>query len=304
MSELAKTLELFGFLSIDDVTTDSLKKSFKTHILKAHPDKGGDAELFDKMLSSYVYLTETVQRITGGRATLQNIVSPDELRGMRPDEIVNRFFEEFDNEEFNKKFEEKNAKETHGYSTWLNSPFDEINVTTGRYGTATQKEPTFDEKDLNKVFEEAAKKGKSEPSAIILHPDAMAYISGSCIGTDIIETTEGGYTSQLFNNPEYTDVYSAFTTDNTICDKVTSFTETNKTIDDLIAERNKEITPFNDSELQVIQEFEKKKLSSDVNNLSKIKEYFVCDDRFHTNLDNWPPEKYSKEEYKGFVMDF
>ena len=49
MSELAKTLELFGFLSIDDVTLDSLKKSFKTRILEVHPDKGGNADLFDKM---------------------------------------------------------------------------------------------------------------------------------------------------------------------------------------------------------------------------------------------------------------
>ena len=38
MSELAKTLELFGFLSIDDVTQDSLKKSFKTRILESGQD--------------------------------------------------------------------------------------------------------------------------------------------------------------------------------------------------------------------------------------------------------------------------
>ena len=80
MSELASVLELFGFLSIDEVTVDSLKKSFKTRILQAHPDKGGDDIVFDKMLRSYVYLTETLQRISGGRATLQNIVSPDELK--------------------------------------------------------------------------------------------------------------------------------------------------------------------------------------------------------------------------------
>ena len=92
MSELQHALELFEFLSIDDVTVNSLKKAFKTQIIRAHPDKGGDANLFDQMLRSYMYLTETVQRITGGRATLQNVVTPDELKEMRPDEIINRFF--------------------------------------------------------------------------------------------------------------------------------------------------------------------------------------------------------------------
>lgn len=303
MSELQHALELFEFLSIDDVTANSLKKAFKTQILKAHPDKGGDAKLFDDMLHSYMYLTETVQRISGGRATLQNVVTPDELKQMRPDEIINRFFEEFDNDEFNKRFEEQNPTETHGYATWLKSKEEENNLTNGVFGDATQKPPTFDEKDFNKIFEQKAKEGKSEPTAIILHPEQMAYISGQTIGTSIIESTEGGYTSQLFSNPKYTDAYEAFS-NFTVCDKVPTYTETNKNLDDLIAERNKDITPFNDTELQAIQTYEKLKLEKNINNLSKVKSHFQYDDKFPTGLTNWPPEKYSKESYKGFVMDF
>jgi hypothetical protein len=304
MSELQHALELFEFLSIDDVTVNSLKKAFKTQIIRAHPDKGGDADLFDQMLRSYMYLTETVQRITGGRATLQNVVTPDELKEMRPDEIINRFFEEFDNDEFNKKFEEANIKETHGYSTWLSSKEEENNLTDGVFGDATQKPPTFNEKDFNKVFEQKVKEGKPEPSAIILHPEQMAYISGQCIGNEIIETTEGGYTSHIFNNPKYTDAYEAFS-NLTITDKIPAYTETNKTLDDLIAERNKDVTPFNDTELQAIHSYEKMKLEKNINNLSKIKDHFQYDENaFSTGLTNWPPEKYSKESYNGFVMDF
>lgn len=303
MSELQSALELFGFISIDDITVDSLKKAFKTHILRAHPDKGGDSDLFDQMLRSYMYLTETIQRISGGRATLQNIVTPDELKEMRPDEIINRFFEEFDNEEFNKKFEESTVKETHGYSTWLSSKDEETNLIDGKFGDATQKPPTFDMKDFHNIFEQNAKEGKLEPTAIILHPEQMAYISGYVIGTDIIETTEGGYTSQLFTNPKYTDAYEAFS-NLTITDKVPTYTEINKSIDDLIAERNKDITPFNDTELKAIQEYEKIKLEKNINNLSKVKEHFHYDEKFQTGLTNWPPQKYSKDEFKGFVMDF
>jgi hypothetical protein len=303
MSELEHALELFEFLSIDDITINSLKKVFKAHILKAHPDKGGDSELFDQMLRSYMYLTETIQRISGGRATLQNIVTPEELKEMRADEIINRFFEEFNNDEFNKKFEETNAKETHGYSTWLSSKDDENNLIKGAFGDATQKPPAFDEKYFHKIFEEKVKGGKPEPTAIILHPEQMAYISGQTIGNEIIETNERGYTSYIFNNPKYTDAYEAYS-NLTITDKIPTFQETNKTIDDLITERNTDITPFNDIELQTIQDYEKIKLEKNINNLSKVKEHFHYDDKIKTGLTNWPPEKYSKDDYKGFVMDF
>lgn len=281
MSELAKTLELFGFLSIDDVTIDSLKKSFKTRILEVHPDKGGDADLFDKMLHSYVYLTETVQRISGGRATLQNILSPDELK--RSDEFINQFFEEFQNDEFNQQFE-KQKKETHGYASWLKS--SDTNLLDGIYGNATQKEPTFNEKDLNKVFEESVTYISSD---IILHPEAMAICSN--FGTALIEN-ENCYTSDIYSNPEYTDLYSAYTLNNIICDKI-DLKQIPKSInfDDIIAERNKEITPLNDEELKAIQDFEKKKLEDDIKGFN---------DRSNT-LENWQPAT-QIEEYKNFVI--
>ena len=336
MSELQHALDLFEFTTIDDVTVKSLKKAFKTHIIRAHPDKGGDSELFDQMLRSYMYLTETVRRISGGRDALQNVTSV--LMNLKKCDLtkdINRFFEEFINDEFNKYFEEVNVTDTHGYANWLKGNTNEVktdnkniekectidtkdnqeyynwlkgntnedNLTDGEFGNATQKPPTFDEKDFHKIFEQTAKEGKPEPTAIILHPEQMAYISGQCIGTDIIQTTEGGYTSQLFTNPKFTDVYEAFS-NLTVCDKVPTYIETNKTIDELITERNKDITPFNDTELKAIQDYEKMKLEKNINNLSRVKEHFQYDEKYKTGLTNWPPEKYSKDDYKGFVVDF
>jgi hypothetical protein len=305
MSDLQHALDLFGLMSIDDVTADTLKKAFKTHILKAHPDKGGDAKIFDDMLQSYVYLSETVQRVSGGRATLQNIISPDELKNMRPDEIVNRLFEEFEREEFNKMFDEEyeSLLNTHGYNKWLKNTDSEDNLIEGEFGNATQKPPTFDEKDFNKIFEQKNKEGKPELTAIILHPEQMAYISGQNIGTEIIESNEGGFTSQIFTNPKYTDAYEAFS-NLTVIDKLPVYTETNKTLDELIAERNKEITPFNNTELQAIQNYEKKKLEKTNQHYSNIKNHFKYNDTYVTHLSNWPPEKYDDSAYKGFRMDF
>ena len=306
MSELQHVLELFDFISIDDITADSLKKAFKKKVLQVHPDKGGDAIEFDGMLAGFVYLSETFQRINGGRTTLQNVISPDQLRDLRPDELVNRVFEEFDNENFNKQFEETHKAEGHGYQDWLKSKSDDSNLTEGKFGDATQKAPTFDEKDFNKLFEEAVKRDKPEPSAIILHPEAMAYISGSVIGTDIIENVagrEGGYTSDVFTNPEYTDIFSAFTTANTVTDKVTTFKETNKTLEDIINERNATIKPFDDSERQALFDFEKKKVAEQTKHLEKVKDFFEFDAKQSQQLENWPPEKYGKDAYKGFIVE-
>ena len=36
MSELQHVLELFDFVSIDDITADSLKKAFKKKVLQVH----------------------------------------------------------------------------------------------------------------------------------------------------------------------------------------------------------------------------------------------------------------------------
>ena len=303
MSELQHVLDLFEITSIDDVTADSLKKAFKKKVLQVHPDKGGDAIEFDGMLAGFVYLSETFQRINGGRATLQNVISPDQLRDLRPDELINRVFEEFDNENFNKQFEETHKAEGHGYVDWLKNKSEEDNIIEGDFGDATLKAPTFDfeEKDFNKRFEEAAKKDKPEPSAIILHPEAMAYMSG--FGTDIIESHENGYTSAAFSNQEYTDVFSAFSSANTIADKVTTFKETNKSLEDIINERNAQIKPLDDSERQALFDYEKKKQVEQTKHLEKIKDFFEFNALHSQQLENWPPEKYDKDAYKGFVVD-
>jgi hypothetical protein len=309
MSELQHALELFGFLKLDDISGDSLKKAFKNNIIKLHPDRGGDSAVFDDLLHSYVYLSETVQRIHGGRNTLQNIVEPDQLKNMRSDELINRVFEEFDIENFNNEFEKNNTKIMHGYSEWLKNKEDESNLTNGIYGEATQKLPSFSQNDLNRVFEEEIKKDKSDPVSLILHPEAMAYMLKGTIGTEIIESNTGIYTADIFTGckPEYTDLYSAYTKDNTIFDKVTNFKEDNKSIntslDNIIAERNSEIKPLTDIELYEIQEFEKRKLESSKNHLTKIKEYFEGNSK--NTIDNTiTSEPSTTDNIYGFVHTF
>jgi hypothetical protein len=103
----------------------------------------------------------------------------------------------------------------------------------------------------------------------------MAYVSGQMLGTVILDSGVGGYTSDLYQTPEYTDVYSAFTKDNTICDKVPPFVEgEKKTLEQLVAEREVDVVPLADTELAAIANFEAKKQQQEKEHFDKVKDYF------------------------------
>ena len=93
----------------------------------------------------------------------------------------------------------------------------------------------------------------------------------SNLGTALVDN-ENCYTSEIFSNPEYTDLYSAFTVNNIIYDKINMVVDDSKIdLNDIIVERNKEITPLNDEELKAIQDYEQKKL----NLSSKENSFFI-----------------------------
>lgn len=308
MSLLHHSLELFGFKSIDDVTETKLKQAFKVAILRSHPDRGGNENDIEKVMNLYVFLSETLQRVSGGRQNLQNVVSPDELKGGRADELINRVFEEFDNDAFNAEFVKQHIFEDRGYESWLKTPDDTTNLSDdGAFGNATQKPPTFSEKDLNVVFETTFKQGSSAQTSIILHPDQMAYTSGRNLGVALIEQTGGTFTSDPSANPKYTDLYSAFTSDNTISDKIPTFTNSAKTLEEIMAEREKEITPTDD-DLKEVVEYEKKKLEEQKQHLENIKKYF--DTNYECSIhslgydNDRDMEKELEKELKNFVINF
>ena len=303
MSQLQHCLDILGFTDIQDVTADSLKKAFKVTVLRAHPDKGGHQDAFDELLSAYLYLLETANRLHGGRRTLHDVISPEELKEARLDEIVNRAFEEFEREAFNAAFEAQNPRKDHGYSDWLHDASEDTKVTDGSFGSATQLAPTVEEGRLQEEFERATREGKPAPSvALIVHPDEMAYVSGQMLGTIILDTGAGCYTSDLYQTPEYTDVYAAFTKDNTLCDKVLPFVEgEKKTLEQLIAEREADIVPLENAELAAIADFEAKKRQQEKEHLQKIKDYYE-NQVTGGALNNWSSATASDAGTNNFVI--
>ena len=289
MSYLNHSLELLHFSSIEEVTSESLKKAFKKTILTAHPDKGGSEQSFDELLGAYVYLTETLNRLSGGRSILHGVISPEELQGQRANQLINEVFQELDNEQikeamekmrlehasFHSTFEEQ-LEESKGYLSWLKSTDDADQLMEdpeGIYGAKTIKRPAFSEADLHHVFESKIVKG-TVPTSIILHPDEMAYRSGSCLGVALVEEAGGSFTSDPQSNPEYTDLYSAYTSDNTIYDKLPTYIDVTKTLDELIKERDTVYTHQKDEDLEAIAAYEKKKMEQEAAHKKKMTDYF------------------------------
>ena len=289
MSYLQSVLERFNFKSLEDLTTESLKRSFKKQVLSSHPDKGGHEGDFDLLLSGYLYLSETLHRLSGGRATLLDVNAPDQIRESRANQLINEVFEDFERDRLVEQFREqmdisskysrlkldasfheqfeKTREQPNGYKEWLQTNNGTLVNTNGIYGECTIA--PSDIKDLNSAFESSINVNPSV-STMMLHPEDMAYYTGN-MGQTLIEQTNG-FTSAPGLNPEYTDLYNAFTSENTVFDKVHPIKA--RTLEELLLEREKVYECVKDEELEAIAEYERKKIEADKEHKNNVQHYF------------------------------
>uniref|UniRef100_A0A6C0KTG0 J domain-containing protein n=1 Tax=viral metagenome TaxID=1070528 RepID=A0A6C0KTG0_9ZZZZ len=311
---MEKSLELLEFKSMDEVTPETLKRAFKEAVVKTHPDRGGKDGDFDNVLSAYLYLTNVVKRMSGGRDGNQTIYVED-VKQTRDTQFIselnnmmNEIFDKMDNsnhrafnESFNAQFEKLHIKEQErGYGDWLHSVEEDTSVTDGKYGSATLKEkPSFSSNQLNQAFETNVTLGKPVPTALILHLDQMASLSGPARGTSLIQKAGHSFTSDPDSNPEYTDLHDAFTSDNTIFDKLPTYEEKPKTFDELLKERDMVYTTELDRDLEAIAAYEKQKMEEEKAHKQSVAEYFK-----KTASSNWalPTTIFKKEN--SFVKEF
>ncbi len=284
-TSLLDYLRILGLDSNTNLTIKDLKKTFREKVLEIHPDKGGNANDFDTLLSAFVYINNTISRVKGGRATLEEIKSPEELQADRIEEFIESVFEEFNRDNFNREFDKLHISGLNdGYSQWLSSDLgadsdssdsdkildyqkllEQINI--------PKSSDLSENGDINNIFVREAKKGKPEPQSIILHPNAMAYYKGTLLGANILDERPESYSSDFLANPEFSDLYQAYTQDNTICDKVSNIFPI-KTYDDLIQERNATIIPYTDEEQEILLKYERNMLEKEKERMNKVKEEF------------------------------
>ena len=132
----------------------------------------------------------------------------------------------------------------------------------------------MEEGDWNHVFETRVKQGKPEPTALILHPDQMAFVSGSTRGTALISSVDQSFTSEPEERPEYTDLHAAYTSENTVFDKVPVYQETIRTFEEILKERDMVYTTELDRDLEAIAAYEKRKQEEESAHKQQIEEYF------------------------------
>ena len=268
---MESALERLGFASMDQVTPESLKKSFKDAVIASHPDRGGKEGEFDAILSSYVYLSTVLKRQSGGRNGLQAIVVED-VRLARDEQFVNELnnlvsdiFEHLDSTthdsfraEFNEQFEKVHVRDERGYGAWLQTHEEEKTVVV--------------EDDFNRAFECAVTLGKPTYTALLLHPDEMAFVSGTTRGYQLIPTM--GFTSEPEETPEYTDVQAAYTSDNTVFDKLPVYHEKTRTFEEILKEREISYQTDTDRDLEAIAAYEKRVADKEKEHAAHIASYF------------------------------
>ncbi len=265
-------MTLFNINNLDNINVIDLKKLFKKKTLEVHPDKGGSDKDFDEIVEAYLYLHEMVQRVSGGRDELTNIKGPDDIKGLRNNDILHSALEELSHEIFNEEFikrHETTADIKYGYGEWLT---EEKSIETPQMDIGMSETP----ESFNSMFEKSVKIGKPTPQTIILHPDSMATLSGNCLGTDILGEKPDNYSSYFSTTPQFTDLYSAYTNDNTIFDKLPHIYNMDNVCHDIDFEtlkeqRNLHITPLSNIELQELAEYEKKQLEKQRQHLEKLR---------------------------------
>lgn len=320
MTTLERSLELLEFKSLEDVTVNQLKSSFKRIALTAHPDKGGDFHFFDEILAAYVHLSKVLKRLSGGRDQMQSCIAVDDVKEARDQQFVNELnnlvndiFDEVNkstNENYNKAFNEQferfreREKENgvqyfendRGYELWLRRKDESDDLVDGKYGDATMKNPpVFAEKDLNKMFEYSVKCGKAEPTELILHPDEMAF-QGRSMGTELIVKDNSSFSSGPYDNPEYSDLYSAYTSDNTYFDKLPTYKNKERTFEELLKEREMEYKTELDRDLEAIAAYEKRKLDEEKEHKKKVTDYFQS-----TSSSKWALNSSTNSKEDSFI---
>jgi ferritin len=296
-----EALTRLGLETIDTLTADSLKQAFRKSVVNAHPDKGGSDTDFDEILSAYVYLSGMIRRMTGGRNGFQ-VLHASDVKQARDEQftnelnnLVNDVFEHLDSssneafrDKFNKMFEKNHVRDDaseRGYDTWFRSEQEEeapsVHVT--------------DPSEWNRAFESTVKQGKPEPTALILHPDEMAFRSSMTRGAALITSTTHSFTSNPDDCPEYTDLHDAYTSENTMFDKVPLYQDKPRTFEDILKERDIVYQAELDRNLEEIATYEKRKQEEEKQHKEKIAVYFSS-----TSSSQWA----LREKNKSFVKEF
>lgn len=294
MTYFSSCLEVLGIQEEVALTEESLKKSYKRMALKAHPDKGGSEEYFEAVTRAYAYLSEILKYMKGGRPATNGPVSSasaastreQEERQWSSQEPVRLNAKNLDMNAFNKLFEQTHMPDpdSDGYGDWLKG--NDSNDSNGQSQTQQQKfKGEFNRDVFNRMFEDESRKGPSKPNNnLIIHPGQMALTLNPTSGVDLVGERPDSYTAAPNSRFQFTDLRGAYTSDNTVSDKVANVTVGERNYEQYRASREKAPDPFNQTELHGIREFESRQKQMDDMRERKRAEMSVRNQQYHDQM--------------------
>ena len=293
ISYFSSCLEVLGIQEEVALTEESLKKAYRKQSLRAHPDKGGSPEYFEAVTRAYAYLSEIIMFMKGGKKNTETPVTreaSEHLRGTREQEAKQWEHQEpvrlnaknLDMNAFNKLFEQTHMPDPDkdGYGDWLKSD-------DSSSGTATA--PKFSEKFnrdvFNRMFDDESRKNRTPGNELVIqHPSQMALTLSSDNGVDLVGSRPDSYTAAANSRFHFTDVRAAYTTDNTVSDKVSNVVVGERSFDQYRASRERAPEALSQHEMQGIREYESRQQQMDTMRQRQLAELSVRNQQYHDRM--------------------
>lgn len=285
ISYFSSCLEVLGIQEEVALTNESLKAAYKKMAKVSHPDKGGSSQYFEAVTRAYAYLTEILSVMQRGKRKSETPIHSDaakQMHGTREEdakkwehtEPVRLNAKNLDMNAFNKLFEESHIPDpdADGYGDWLKS--------TDGGSSGPKFSEKFNRDVFNRMFDEETRKSK-QPSNQLIHPGEMALTLNVNSGTDVLGTRPDTYTAAPNSRFQFTDLRGAYTSDNTVSDKVANVTVGERSFDQYRASREKAPEALSSHEMQGIREFESRQKQMDSMRERKMAEMSVRNQNYH-----------------------
>ncbi len=286
ISYFASCLEVLHIQEEVALTEESLKAAYKKMALRSHPDKGGSEEYFEAVTRAYAYLSEILKfmkggkRDTGGRVDASQAQQSRETDAKKWDhgEPVRLNAKNLDMNAFNKLFEQTHMPDpdSDGYGDWLKSADSQ--------GGGQKFKGEFNRDVFNRMFEDEARKGPKQSSALMVHPGQMALTLNPTSGVDLVGERPDSYTAAPNSRFQFTDLRGAYTSESTISDKVANVAVHDRTFEQYRASREKAPDPFNQTELHGIREFESRQAQADELRERRRAEMHMKNQQYHDRM--------------------
>jgi curved DNA-binding protein CbpA len=268
----SQCLQVLGLEEEVALNEEGLKKAYKIASLKAHPDKGGSEQAFDQVTRAYAYLGEILRRVRGGRNEMVNVSEESPARiassreqsseGWKMAEPVKLNPKNLNLNSFNKVFEENRLPDPDGdgYGDWLKD-----SNSNSQYSSNSKFNGKFNRTIFNEAFENEIKSRNSNinsnsnserKSLAIRQPEALTLSPN--LGIELGRERPEDFTGANLGGLKFTDLRKAYTEESTFSHQVSDVRVSNRSFDSAAQERKAAPAPLSNSEMEQIQEAERR----------------------------------------------